>query len=138
MTAALPRTRGAAASTGYTYSQGPEEVEERVICSEPTCDNSGILQPGQRLLLHCEIGFDVPLGPRQTLMAEPQRNPADVHIRLQPRALLLSDARRAVIFKCVIATPAATPSLCPVREACRSQWDRQIQALSSSDLGYCS
>ena len=89
MAAALPRTRGDAASKGYTYFQGPEEVEERVICSEQACDAAGVLQPGQRLFLHREIGFDVPLGPRRTLMAEPQLNPANVHARLQPRRIVV-------------------------------------------------
>lgn len=51
MAAALPRMRGDAASKGYTYFQGPEEDEERVICSEQACDDAGVLQPGQRLLL---------------------------------------------------------------------------------------
>lgn len=89
MAAELPRTRGDAASTGYTYSQGPEAVEVRVICSEPACDAAGILQPGQRFLLHREIGFDVPLGHRRTLVAEPQRDPADVHALLQPRCIVV-------------------------------------------------
>jgi hypothetical protein len=53
-------------------------------------------------------------------------------------ALLSSDARCAVIIKWVITSPVAAPSLCPVREGCRGQWHRQIQALSSTDLGYCS
>lgn len=74
---------------GYTYSQGPEEVEERVIYSEPACVDARIPQPGQRLLLHREIGFDVPLGRRRTLMAEPQLIPANVHARLQPRRIVV-------------------------------------------------
>ena len=89
MAAALPRTRGDAASKGYTYFQGPEEVEERVICSEQACDDGGVLQPGQRLLPDREIGLDVPLGPRRTLMAEPQLNPANVHARLQLRRIVV-------------------------------------------------
>ncbi len=74
---------------GYTYFQGPEEVEVRVICSEQACDAAEVLQPGQRLLLHREFGFYVPLGPRRTLMAEPQLNPANDHARLQPRRVVV-------------------------------------------------
>ena len=53
-------------------------------------------------------------------------------------ALLSSDARCAVIFKYVITSLAAAPSLCPVQEGCRGQWHRQIKALGSIDLGNCS
>jgi hypothetical protein len=53
-------------------------------------------------------------------------------------ALLSSDARCAVIFKYVITSLAAAPSLCPVHQGCRGQWHRQIKALGSIDLGNCS
>jgi hypothetical protein len=53
-------------------------------------------------------------------------------------ALLSSDARCAVIFKYVITSLAAAPSLCPVHQGCCCQWHRQIKALSSIDLGNCS
>lgn len=50
---------------------------------------AGVLPPGQRLLLHHEIGIDVPLGPRRTLLAEPQLNPTNVHARRQTRRIVV-------------------------------------------------
>ena len=54
-----------------------------IIRSEAARDDVWILKPGQRLLLHGEVGLDVLVRRGGALVAKPQRDHADVHARLQ-------------------------------------------------------
>ena len=56
---------------------------------------SGAFQPGERLLLHREVGLDVAVGGVGALVAEPQRDHVEGHARLQVGASPWCGARCA-------------------------------------------
>lgn len=78
-----PHKRAAVASLKCTKSRGLEELQQIVVCPEPLWDHVGILKPGQCLLHHGEIGLNVLVHRRRTLVSEPHGDFGDVHARLR-------------------------------------------------------